>query len=318
MALDLDLGQFHEVFFEESLEGLQVMEAGLLGLDADHPDIEVINNVFRAAHSMKGGAGTFGFTEIAAFTHVLETTLSDMRDQKRAIDRELIDTLLKSVDMLRYMIGSSKSGSALDHERVRMAQQALQTVAERGPTMPAVAAQSPPMAGPCWEIRFFPHRNLFQTGNEPYRILRELRSLGKLAVTANTDALPGLAAMDPEQCHLGWNLELGGDYSDEKIRDVSAWVEGDCDLELSLRNDRRHRGGRRRRDDGMQELTGAETGGRAGTTTWSSRSANWSCSPGWRPWDGAGSPETATLSRPIPIASKRNPARCTSTASRSA
>jgi two-component system chemotaxis sensor kinase CheA len=259
MALELDLSQFHDVFFEESLEGLQVMEAGLLGLDPGSPDSETINDVFRAAHSMKGGAGTFGFTEIAAFTHVLETTLSEMREQKRAATRELIDTLLKSVDVLRYMLDCGRSRATLDAERVAAAQQALQSLPAQGPAAPAPAPAV--TTGPRWDIRFAPHRGLLRSGNEPYRIFRELRALGRLEVTANADALPGLAALDPEDCYLAWNLSLSGDYSDAKIREVFAWVEGDCELELALRNDRRHRGERRRREDAQQD--GAEAGGRA-------------------------------------------------------
>ncbi len=254
MALDLDLSQFHDLFFEESHEGLQIMEAGLLGLDPGNPDLEVINNVFRAAHSMKGGAGTFGFTAIAGFTHVLETTLSELRERRRTVTRELVDALLKSVDVLRYMLDCGKSGMAIDQERVRNAEAALQSV-------PAPAAPAPAAAErPCWEIKFFPHRNMLQTGNDPYRILRELRTLGELVAEANTDALPELADLKVEQCYVGWNLRHYGDHDAKIIRELFAWVEGDCQLELNLRGERRQRTGRRRDDDGPQNDFGVEAG----------------------------------------------------------
>ncbi len=252
MALELDLSQFHDLFFEESHEGLQIMEAGLLGLDPGKPDPEVINNVFRAAHSMKGGAGTFGFSGIAGFTHVLETTLSELRERRRMVTRELVDALLKSVDVLRYMLDCGKTGTAVDEERVRNVEAALQAVPAPPPPAPAAAAK------PGWDIKFFPHRNLLQSGNDPYRILRELRALGELEVQVNIDALPGLAALEVEQCYLGWNLRHHGDHDARTIRELFAWVEGECQLELTLRGERRQRTGRRRDDDGPQNDIGGE------------------------------------------------------------
>ena len=69
--INIDLSQFHGIFFEECSEGIDVMEAELLKLDVEEPDFEAINAIFRAAHSIKGSAGTFGFSEIAGFTHEL-------------------------------------------------------------------------------------------------------------------------------------------------------------------------------------------------------------------------------------------------------
>lgn len=113
--MTIDLQQFHQVFFEESLEGLDIMEQGLLTLgDGGDEDIEVINNIFRAAHSIKGGSGTFGFSEIADFTHILETLLDEARDGKRVLDTEAVDLLLKAADCLRSMVNSLQLGEKID------------------------------------------------------------------------------------------------------------------------------------------------------------------------------------------------------------
>jgi len=113
MAIDLE--QFHEVFFEESLEGLDLMEQGLLAINGgEQPDAEVINTIFRAAHSIKGGSGTFGFTAIANFTHVLETLLDEARDGTRILSTEAVDLLLQSSDCLRAMVGSLQAGEPID------------------------------------------------------------------------------------------------------------------------------------------------------------------------------------------------------------
>ena len=78
--MSIDISQFLDVFYEESFEGLAVMEQGLLGLDPDAVDGETINAIFRAAHSIKGGAGTFGLNEVSEFTHTMETLLDQIRD----------------------------------------------------------------------------------------------------------------------------------------------------------------------------------------------------------------------------------------------
>ncbi|MEE9397245.1 MAG: Hpt domain-containing protein, partial [Methylococcales bacterium] len=108
--MSIDLAQFHQVFFEESFEGLDAMETGLLDLDTGDVDSEEINTIFRAAHSIKGGAGTFGFMEVSNFTHVMETLLDEMRDGRRQVTQPTVDVLLKSVDFLREMLTAIQDG----------------------------------------------------------------------------------------------------------------------------------------------------------------------------------------------------------------
>jgi two-component system chemotaxis sensor kinase CheA len=102
----IDMQQFVQTFFEESFERLEVMESGLLELsqDAHASDPELVNSVFRAAHSIKGGSNTFGFGEVASLTHHLETLLDQMRAGDRDPEPAVIKVLLQSVDCLREMI----------------------------------------------------------------------------------------------------------------------------------------------------------------------------------------------------------------------
>ena len=102
--MDIDLSQFSQVFFEESLEGLSKMESELLAIDIDNFDQESINTIFRAAHSIKGGSATFGFTEVANFTHLLETLLDEIREHIRPMQPQHVEMLLASVDVIRNMI----------------------------------------------------------------------------------------------------------------------------------------------------------------------------------------------------------------------
>src|ERR1700738_5411783 len=106
MAMDLDLAQFHSSFFEESFEALDGMEAALLALDVGAPAPEGINSIFRVAHSIKGGAGMFGFKDVASFTHTLETLLDEMRSGRMQVTTYIADQLRLSVDVLRAMVRS--------------------------------------------------------------------------------------------------------------------------------------------------------------------------------------------------------------------
>jgi len=108
--MSVDLSQFHQVFFEESFEGLDAMENALMELDPDDIDNETINTIFRAAHSIKGGSATFRFNVVADFTHVLETLLDEIRDGARGITQDTIDLFLQSVDCLRDLLTSSQNG----------------------------------------------------------------------------------------------------------------------------------------------------------------------------------------------------------------
>lgn len=108
MSIDLEMEEILTLFFEESLEGLDTMESGLLTLEGG-ADRETINNIFRAAHSIKGGAGTFGFMEISQFTHSVETLLDEMRNGTRAVTPDALQVLLQSVDVIRAMTQSAQA-----------------------------------------------------------------------------------------------------------------------------------------------------------------------------------------------------------------
>ncbi len=233
--MSIDLERFHQTFFEESFEGLQAMEAALLGLDPGAPDAETINTIFRAAHSIKGGAGTFGFSAIAEFTHVLETLLDEVRSGERQPSQELIDLVLQSVDVLRDMLESARDGSELSsagpvHDALQAMLRGESTAAADAP----VAQPLPPAVSPdgrtAWRIDFRPNPEMMLYGNDPLRILKELGRLGETRLTLVSDRLPEFAELDPEQCHLAWQVELLTDATEQEIRELFAWVEDDCEL----------------------------------------------------------------------------------------
>src|SRR5579863_9363147 len=147
--MGIDLAQFHEAFFEESFEALESMEASLLKLDVGAPDPEIINTVFRVAHSIKGGAGMFNFTDIASFTHTLETLLDGVRAGRTRLSTPIMDLLLKSVDVMREMLRATQRKESFDPQRVADLQFDLEVaVAQTCAGAPAAASPVPAAAAP--------------------------------------------------------------------------------------------------------------------------------------------------------------------------
>jgi two-component system chemotaxis sensor kinase CheA len=227
---NVSMAQFHQVFFEESLEGLDNMETALLALD-EGGDKELVHTIFRAAHSIKGGAATFGFPEMAAFTHEAESLLDELRDGRRAIDKPIIELLLRTVDCLRGMFARAQAGQPLNDEVAEGLRGELAAVMGRAAETQVKARRARDHAD-AWKITFRPHPGMAASGNDPLRLLRELKALGELSVTAELDKLPALDALDVSQCHIGWTMELRGQVTREAIKSVFDWVEDDCDLAI--------------------------------------------------------------------------------------
>ncbi|UNK43938.1 chemotaxis protein CheA [Luteimonas sp. S4-F44] len=237
--MNMDMQRFHATFFEESREGLEAMEAGLLQLEQGDQDPELVNSIFRAAHSIKGGAATFGFDAVAALTHVLETLLDELRAGKRSVDATATDAMLASVDVLRALLAEAETGHPADPAAAVAVQARLEAVLS-GSTAPApVAATAPatpavdPVAEPTgWQIGFTPAPSMFMSGNDPLRIIRELDQLASLDVACRMERLPGFGQLDPLEAYLAWDLGLIGAVPRSAVDDVFAWVEDDCTLDI--------------------------------------------------------------------------------------
>ncbi|EGR0940984.1 chemotaxis protein CheA [Vibrio cholerae] len=250
MALDME--QLRKIFHVECRENLETLEGELLQLDPSQVDLEVLNTIFRAAHSIKGGAGTFNLHEISEFTHAVETYLDLIRNQKKQLTAQGVDTLLKSCDVIRNMLDSREQETAIDEALKQQVGAELQALlADQGadrvmsPAQPvssnthasntyADAIATPDATAQAWRIRFVPHQTLFYSGNDPLRILRELRELGsEYQIELDHQALPELAEIDPELCYLSWTIWLTGDVSENDVRELFDWVEDECDLHIA-------------------------------------------------------------------------------------
>ena len=251
--MSIDLSQFHQVFFEESFEGLQVMESSLLDLDCESVDSETINGIFRAAHSIKGSSSTFGFTEVAEFTHVLETLLDQVREGSRQLIPDHVDLLLQSVDCVRGMLTSLQASEPVNTEQSKVLIQAFSDILEGRETNSSVqeteaVASSSAIEHPTvedakgidpdselvtWHIQFVPDINLLRTGNEPLRMFRELAEMGDLNVQADVSKVPDLNLLNPEECHLIWDLYLSTTKPKTEIEEIFEWVVDESDITIS-------------------------------------------------------------------------------------
>ena len=248
--MSIDLSQFYEVFIDESFEGLEAMESELLNLEPGDVDSEIINTIFRAAHSIKGGSGTFGFMAIADFTHVLETLLDQIRNGERELESLHIDLLLKSVDCLRGMLSAIQNDEPQESEEADELRTQFQAIldgesvpAETEATPEASASDSAEDAGQgdeastitIWEIIFSPESHLFRTGNEPLFLFEDLQNLGDVTARANLEALPDLNQLQGEDSYINWTLTLDASngVSEDQIKEVFEWVEDDAKIEIS-------------------------------------------------------------------------------------
>ena len=236
MALDMD--QLRKVFYEECRENLEVLENQLVSMDPGSVDLETINTIFRAAHSIKGGGATFDLLDISEFTHLMEAFLDEAREGRRQLDHQIIDLLLKGGDCINDMLVAHETGTehntAMRTELMAKFEQLLSGEANQEKASEPAAEVNEVVAddgSSDWLIQFIPHKDIFFSGNDPVRIIKELRELGTYSsVACQVDSLPNLDIIEPEMCFLSWRITLDGTVKREHINEVFEWVEDECDL----------------------------------------------------------------------------------------
>jgi len=238
--MSVDLSQFIPSFLEESFEGLAVMESGLLNLQSG--DNDTIHAIFRAAHSIKGGAGTFGFDNVTDFTHLVETLLDEMRDGRREITNTDTEILLESVDCMRLLIEAARDDEDFDQEKIRHTSKRLTETLASTADQNQSADESKQKAGSggatdsgitTFTITFIPEHSLAKTGNDPIFLFSALAELGELTTEANTQDLPSLIDIDAQELYLSWKLTLKTTAKETEIAEVFEWVEDECLLEIT-------------------------------------------------------------------------------------
>jgi two-component system chemotaxis sensor kinase CheA len=241
-----------QTFFQECEEQLVELESGLLALDDGTSEPDTINAVFRAVHSIKGGAGAFGLEQLVRFAHTFETSLDLVRSGKLAASRSILKTMLTAADTLADLVRSAREGSTADDAEINRMVQQLEAACGSG-------AHGAPASAPAeveddldfepiqvslddlfgggaakqsYRVRFEPKPGFYSRASEPLVLLRELSRLGETTVSCDMTRLPTLAELDPEGAYLAWDIVLHTDAGESAIKDIFEFVEFDCDISI--------------------------------------------------------------------------------------
>jgi two-component system chemotaxis sensor kinase CheA len=234
--------QLENMFREEAAEHLAVLENTLLELEQRPADPELISQAFRALHTIKGSGAMAGFDTIAAVAHEVESVFAQIRQGKMQANHHLIALTLETKDLIRSLLDPLAETSTEAPERLRASFRALLEPALAAPAVPRERLADPrqrnrPEANQVLadvHITWVLHADYFQNGSNPLCILAELDSMGSCRTTTNLDAFPCLEDLDPETCHLKFDILLQTTKTENDVRDVFIFVEDRCDLLISI------------------------------------------------------------------------------------
>lgn len=239
--------EIQNIFLLECDEGLSAAEAGLMAMQNDEGDAETTNSIFRAVHSIKGGAGAFGFTELQAFTHKFETVLQQVRDGERPADRKLLAVMMRAFDTLADHVTAVKgeapvpNDKAISDELEAVANSVAMADASDAPAATEAAVPSEPTspsddfdfdalladigspsvnAAPDWAVFLQPTGKALANGGEPLLLLRELVSLGGKATELDISATPDLDQFDPNDATLAWTFHVPVSVDRAQIEEI--------------------------------------------------------------------------------------------------
>ncbi|MFQ5437303.1 MAG: chemotaxis protein CheA [Paracoccaceae bacterium] len=241
-----------DTFFQECEDLLEALSEGLSRIESKTEDGETIHSVFRAVHSIKGGAGAFGFDDLVDFAHEFETILDEMRSDRLVPDGNAIAVLWLSADLLGDFVEAARSGSSVSPDRSAdlIAKLVALMPEASGKDMPGAGSNSTdevafeplalsfddddedpePPANGFFMIEFRPHDAMFHNGNEAAILFRSIAGLGNAETACEMSGLPDFDDLDPESSYLSWKIRLETNASESDIREIFEFVDEDCDL----------------------------------------------------------------------------------------
>ncbi len=258
------------IFFEECAEGLAAAEQGLSAMQAGDVSAGTIAAVFRAVHSIKGGAGAFGHVALTAFAHKFENLLDEVRAGRIDPTPATVGVMLSALDILSDHVGASQGSVPLPDDSASLA--AIQAILDGDHAAPAPAPEAPvaqpaaveaepdpfgfepvavsldfdfdtpgdagttaeaPFEEAVWKVEFGPSRDAMSAGAEPILVIRELEDNGGRVIAVDCDTLPPLRDIDPEQAYLRWTIELPGWTAEARINDAFDFVAPDSHIVIT-------------------------------------------------------------------------------------
>ncbi|MFT6023689.1 MAG: two-component system chemotaxis sensor kinase CheA [Ascidiaceihabitans sp.] len=248
------MAEIRASFFIECEELLEAMQDGLQEIESGESDAETINVVFRAVHSIKGGAGAFGLENLVRFAHRYETVMDAVRSGTLNVDDNILKLFFRCSDHLSDLVRCSRDEDVFPEDQGRTLIECLNsTLGESEPVEePEVEIEFQPMGLsidldlggdvseiamtldlPQFHIHFAPNAELFDTGNEPFMILRALQELGPCEIVCQTDKLVPLEQIVAETPYLSWDITLSANVDQAEILSVFEFVDGLCDLTVT-------------------------------------------------------------------------------------
>ena len=249
--MDDAMDAIRATFFEECAELMESLEAGLLSIQAGAVDEDTVDAVFRAVHSIKGGAGAFALDPLVDYAHAFETALDAIRSGRLVPDGPVLDVLLRAADRLGDLIGESRDGSPVRVDPADLlallgttpadvdadTEQAVGGLYARPSSKNAGASGHDGDDGPRrWKIAFEPLPELLTSGNEPLFMFRALEVMGAIEVLAIEDDLPTLREMDVQLPRLRWEILLtpsAPDLTETEIEGVFEFAVDLCVLSIA-------------------------------------------------------------------------------------
>lgn len=214
-----------QVFRIEAQELLEQIEQGLLDLERSPDNSDLVAQVFRALHTLKGSGAMFGFEALAAFTHHCETAFDRVRKGQAKATPKLIAAVLAAQDHMRALAENRESPAGTGETLLEELQNAV-NVADGETTQDAAEPER------TWHVSFRLVRDALVNGTKPLALLDELRALGPCEILPLTDAIPLLGDLNPTDCHLGWDITLKTRHPKSAIEDVFIFVGDDASLTI--------------------------------------------------------------------------------------
>lgn len=209
------------VFREEIRDLVESLERGLLDLKARPQDADLVNQVFRDLHTIKGSGAMFGFVMLAGFIHDFETAFDRVRSGKAQVTPDLIRLGLAARDQIPALLDDAPDPQDLRGDILR-ALQALTSEATTKTPLPGLSRLRFRLTGPSLAL-----------GARPDLVLNELGTLGATDITASTDDLPALAELDPDTCGIAWTMSMPATVEKSDIEDVFLFVDAEWTLEVA-------------------------------------------------------------------------------------
>jgi len=227
----------------EAEEHLVNLEHAMLELESDPADRELIDSAFRSMHTIKGAGGMFGFDDLSAFTHHLETAFDKIREGQFSVTADLISVVLDARDHIQGLLENQQ-------QTPEQAQTGLSLLDRLNQIVPATASShandtapiseqasptdtTPASAELTFKIQFKPNLETFLAGMSPIPILRELQELGDAFIITLVDVLPDLDDYDPTHCYFHWDVILTTAVPIDQIEDVFLFVSDDWEISIT-------------------------------------------------------------------------------------